>query len=189
MPVQKYFLPLVVGSFLFVLILLTLILNLKAQGLQKKTEDASRVMPNFQPKIQRPLDTSGFSTFAYIRPLESNAQGSIYSSRVQMRGTVDLWKNSVVRIKISEEVKDVQLPVAVRLYCTPPFFFDKEGKKVPAESVALDFSKFPDAGVLFSTDTLSGKIPKGKDVTVLANVGDGDVMTAYLVVGYGCQAK
>ncbi len=146
-------------------------------------------MPNLQPKIQRPLETSNFSTTAYIRPLESNAQGSLYSSRVQIRGTVDSWQNGAVRIKIGEEVKDVQLPVAVRLYCPPPFFLDKEGKKVPAEGVALDFSKFPEAGVLFSADSLPKKIRKGQDVTVLANVGDSDVMTAYLVVGYGCQEK
>lgn len=188
MPIRKYFIPIIIGFSLLLLVVLSLFLGVTKQV--KQTGGSSRSMPNLlQPKIQRSLDTSGFSPSAYIRPLGSNAEGSIYSSRVQMRGAVDSWKNSAVRIKIGEEVRDVQLPVAVRLYCTPPFFLDKEGKKVPAEGVALDFSKFPEAGVLFSSDSLSKKIPKGKDITVLANVGDKEVMTAYLVVGYGCKDK
>ena len=188
MPRFRYLLYGTAGALVLFLVVFSLSLGVTKQV--KQTGGSSRLMPNlFQPKIQRALDTSGFSTFAYIRPLESNTEGSIYSSRVQIRGTVDLWKNGAVRIKIGEEVKDVQLPVAVRLYCTPLFFLDKEGNNVPAEGVAIDFSKFPDAGVLFSTDTLPRKILKGKDVTVLANVGEGDVMTAYLVVGYGCKEK
>lgn len=186
MPRFRYILPITAGALLFFIIALTILFGMNQQIAENV--GSSRLMPNLlQPKIQRPLDTSGFSTTAYIRPLESNAQGSIYSSRVQLRGTVNAWKTDAVRIRIGEEVKDVQMPVAVRLYCTPAYFSDKDGKKVSAEGVALDFSKFPDAGVLFSTDTLPRKIPKGKDITVLANVGDGDVMTAYLVVGYGCK--
>lgn len=185
MPQLRYILPITAGALLLLLIVLTLSSGVTKQV--KENTGSSRLMPNLQPKTQRLLDTSGFSTTAYIRPLESNAEGSIYSSRVQLRGTVDSWKNGAVRIKIGEEARDVQMPVVVRLYCTPPYFLDKDSNRVPAADVALDFSKFPEAGVPFSSDTLPRKISKGKDITVLASVGDEDVMTAYLVVGYGCK--
>lgn len=189
MPVQKYFLPLAVGFIFLLLISLTLYLYLKAQGFQKKSGDVSRVMPDLQKKAQRPLETAGFSNKAYVAPLQSNATGSLYSARVQLRGVVESWNSDTLRIKVNDAVKDIRFPVAVKLYCAPSSFVDKNGNPVPATTVGLDFSKSGDIGTLTPTANIARKIPKGGDITVLANVGDGDAMTAYLVVGYGCGEK
>lgn len=189
MSVQKYFLPLAVGLIFLLLIFLTLYLHLKTRGLLKTSGDVSRVMPDIQTKAQRPLETSGFSNKAYINPLASNVTGSLYSTRVQLRGVVESWKDDALRVKINEDVKEIRFPVAVKLYCAPSSYVDKDGNPVPATTVGLDFSKSGDIGTLTATTNISKKIPKGGDVTVLANVGDGDLMTAYLVVGYGCGGK
>lgn len=147
------------------------------------------MMPDIQTKAQRPLETSGFSNKAYIAPLEPNRTGSLYSSRVQLRGVVESWNNDALRIQVSDTVKEIRFPVAVKLYCTPSSFVDKNGNSVPATTVGLDFSKSGDIGTLTATVNIPQRIPKGRDITVLANVGDGDAMTASLVVGYGCEEK
>lgn len=189
MSTQKYFIPIVIGFIFLLLISSTLFLYLKTRGILRTSEDASRVMPDLQTKKQRPLETSGFSNKAYINPLASNATGSLYSSRVQLRGVVESWSSDTLRIKINDTVKEIRFPVAVKLYCAPSSYVDKDGNPVPATTVGLDFSKSGDIGTLTATTNISKKIPKGGDVTVLANVGDGDLMTAYLVVGYGCGGK
>lgn len=186
---RKALLPIVLGSFFLILISLTLLLYLKTRGFLRTSGDAPRVMPDIQSKAQRPLETSGFSSKANIIPLESNTTGSLYSSRVQLRGVVESWSDDTLRIKVNDTVKEIRFPVAVKLYCAPSSFPDKNGNRIPATTVGLDFSKSGDIGTLTATATISRKIPKGGDITVLATVGDGDIMTAYLVVGYGCVEK
>lgn len=146
-------------------------------------------MPDLQTKAQRPLETSGFSNKAYVAPLEPNATGPLYSSRVQLRGVVEFWSPDTLRVKVNDAIKEIRFPVAVKLYCAPSSFLDKDGNPVPATTVGLDFSKSGDIGELTTIMNISRKIPKGGDITVLANVGDKDIMTANLVVGYGCGEK
>ncbi len=141
MSVRTHFLPIVVGFIFLLLIFLTLLLYLKAQGFRRAGGDSSRVMPDLQSKAQRPLETSGFSNKAYINPLASNATGSLYSSRVQLRGVVDSWSPDTLRVKVNDAVKEIRFPVAVKLYCAPSTFVDKDGNPVPATTVGLDFSR------------------------------------------------
>ena len=94
-----------------------------------------------------------------------------------------------MKIVIAGDQKEIRLPGAVYLYCAPLYFTDKDGNKVLSSSTWLNFPKPEQVGTLISTGELPKKIAPGKDIAVLANVGDADVMTAYFMVGYGCTIE
>lgn len=142
-----------------------------------------------EEKAQRSLDDSQFSQKGYIVPLESNAKGSIYSDRTQIRGVVTLWQEDKVRVTVGEETKDIALPGAVYLYCAPKYFTDSTGKQVPASTVWMNFKDPERLGTITPSANVSKIIPKGADIAILANVGEGDAFTAYFVAGYGCMQK
>ncbi len=151
-------------------------------------QNADRLLPkNFLEGKGKTLDTSTFTKTGYAIPLESDTTKSAYSSRAQLRGVVEDFDATTLKLAINEEVKTIRLPGAVRYYCAPEYFTNENGVQTPSIQVRLDFSRGQNVGTLLSADVLPKKFTKGDDITVLVNVGANDAMTAYFVAGYGCN--
>ena len=59
-------------------------------------------------------------------------------------------------------------------------------KDVDTREIYLDFTNWNAIGTKILSSNLQDTIPIKNDVTMLVYVGEKDVMTAYLAVGYGC---
>ncbi len=178
--------------FLFLLVGFTMFVNMYLSRNQiREHEESVRTFtnPSVDGHNQRKIDDATFTPSAYIAPLEANVKGSIYSSRVYLRGVVVSWKPEGVKVAISGDQKEIRLPAAVYLYCAPVYVTDKNGNQALSSSTWLNFPKPEQVGTLVPTGDLPKKITPGKDIAVLANVGSADVMTAYFVVGYGCSVE
>lgn len=179
--------------FLLILLVFTIALMIAVRTIDRRVPlpSGDRAIPAnlLEENAQRPLDDTQFSQKGYIVPLESNAKGSIYSDRTQIRGIVASWQEDKVRVTVGEETKDVALPGAVYLYCAPKYFTDNTGKQVPASTVWMNFKDPERLGTITPSTNVSKIIPKGADIAILANVGEEDKFTAYFVAGYGCTQR
>jgi len=90
---------------LVLLVILTLGIPLLLQQQKRVTpnSDTSRPFPNLSPKAQRSVDDSVFTKSGYIMPLESNATGSVYSPRAQVRATVKRWGTEMLTVATSAQ--------------------------------------------------------------------------------------
>ena len=150
--------------------------------------DPGRKIISTQPQkvSSRKLDESTFTNSGYIIPLENNATGSIYSSKAQIRGVIKKWDKLSALIIVGKEEKTVWIPSEIRAYCFPRTMTDAKGKEVDSREIYLDFTNWNAIGTKILSSNLQNMIPVKSDVTILVNIGEKDVMTAFLAVGYGC---
>lgn len=171
--------------------ILTIILALTTSWSKEKkllSEQERTISPEqlLNEKSQRQLDDAKFSKKGFIVPLESNAKGSIYSARAQIRGTVVSWKQMSVSVQVADEVREVAMPGAVYVYCAPKYFTDSAGKQVLSSTVWMNIKEPEQLGKLLPSTNLPSAFPKRADITILVNVDEKDTFTAYFVGGYGC---
>ena len=138
------------------------------------------------PAPQRELNSANFNTKQYVLPLENNSQGSIYSPRAQLRGTISEWGEKSVSVKVGEQVFQIALPENVNLSCMPLTFKNKDGTDVPSSTVYLDLRNAIQKS-LVPVAEIKEKIPQGSDLTIQVKVDNNDKMTADFFIGYGCK--
>lgn len=135
---------------------------------------------------QRQIGSGNYNSEKYVVAIENNAEGSIYSSRAQMRGKVSSWEERGLVVVVGDEVFRINLPEKVYFKCVPSTYTSPDGKEVPASTVYLDLRNAGQGELVDSSD-VKDKITQGSDLTLQVNVDKGDNMTADLFVGYGCS--
>jgi hypothetical protein len=136
---------------------------------------------------QREIVDPTFTKDGYIKPLEKNDEGSIYSARASVRGKVKEWQNGKVQVWVGATLREIKLPNEVNLRCFSEYIVNKSGEKMKTSDAWLDVNNMAESGPKVKSVTLPQWFAEGADIVLAVNVGKNDSMTAYQVVGYGCK--
>jgi hypothetical protein len=136
---------------------------------------------------QRQIVDPTFTKDGYIKPLEKNGEGSIYSVRASVRGKVKEWQDDKVQVWVGTTLREVLLPKEVNLRCFSEYIVNNSGEKMKTSDAWLDVDSMQEPGPKVKADTLPRQFGEGADIVLAVNVGKNDSMTAYQVVGYGCR--
>jgi hypothetical protein len=136
---------------------------------------------------QRQIVDPTFTNDGYIKPLEKNGEGSIYSVRASIRGKVQVWQSGKVSVWVGTTLHEIKLPNEVNLRCFSEYIVNKSGEKMKTSDAWLDINTMTETGPKVKSDTLPQLFAEGADIVLAVNVGKNDSMTAYQVVGYGCK--
>ena len=177
------FLPLI---FVVVLILIGLPIYFRTRENQTQTNIA-REMPDLNANLQRKIDNTNFTKTSWVKPLEKNQTGSIYSPKAQLRGTLTAYQNQGMAVLVGGEEKQIALPQNIRTYCTPEYYTDASGRTAKASEIWINFKNPESLGSVIDRSRLQQVVPAQSEMTVLVNVDTDANMTAYFVVGFGCS--
>jgi hypothetical protein len=139
------------------------------------------------PAPQREISDPTFTDDGYIKPMDYNGEGSIYSKRASVRGKVQTWEKGSVKVWVGTTLRDAKLPKQVNLRCFSEYIVSKSGEKMKTSDAWLDINNMTEPGPKVKTETLQQRFSEGADIVIAVHVGKNDVMTAYQVVGYGCR--
>ncbi len=151
----------------------------RQQENKEKKIKASRVLP----------DKKKYDPAKYVAPLKSNQETeSVFSDKAQVKGMVGEWLDGKVMVVVGEKEYEVIVPNQVYLKCIPEIWTDKNGVTVKAKEVFIDFKK-ASKGVLTGFEEVKLLIPNNSDILIQVKVEGEKIMTAEMIVGYGCEEK
>lgn len=179
-----------ISNLLIITILLFLSFGLGIYFILQKNNQSTK--SHSGPLPPRQLDElKNYSTSEYVMPLENNAVGSIYSSRVQIRGRIQDIRTSQREFAVTSASKllHVTIPGTVKVLCLPAEFTDAKGQKVLSKQVFLDFHLLQSnqSGKILDFSQVQEIFTVNSDITLIAGVTDKDQMTAQFLVGYDCK--
>lgn len=131
-------------------------------------------------------DTS-FTSTGYIQPLGKQTETNKYSDRAYVRGIVTKWTSKELTVQVATKPQVIQLPKEVQLRCFDEYITNNKGEKKKTSDVHLDVSRLDDPGVPTMVAEIATKIPAGKDIIVIVDVGSSERMTAHQIFGFGCK--
>jgi hypothetical protein len=171
-------------------ILVTVIVSfivLKIVGNQSKkppqTEEADRPFPSIVQNQYRPLpNRDKYDVSHYIRPLESNLTGIIYSKTAQIQGDVVSWEGESVSVNTFGEKLKIYIPPTLYLMC-----YSSNESNFGKDNVIFIFYKDDrNIGTLTKREYIQKNFPLQSNIILLADVESNNNMTAFLVVGIDC---
>ena len=172
---------------LTLLITLVLIYITKNQRIAPSS-DTSRPMPSITISSRRPLPNEDKYTVSNnVLPLEDNTQGSIYSKRAQVRGTLLSWESDFAVVDTKGERLRIRIPSPVHVYCISKTVAGKTVEDIDLNTVMIDLSQIDrNAGISMTRGEVQKLFPINSSLYVLVDVGEKDSLTAYLLVGISC---
>lgn len=148
---------------------------------EQKRNERLAVLP------QRQIVDPTFTKDGYIKALDRNGEGSIYSARAAVRGKVQSWEKGKVNVWVGTKLLEIKLPNEVNLRCFLEYITNPSGEKMKTSDVWLDINTMKDIGPKVQSSSLTQRFPEEADIVIAVNVGKNDAMTAYQVVGFGCR--
>ncbi len=169
--------------------LLVLVVGLGSYFLIYKNNPSKKVISGPIPPRQL-IEINKYSTEEYVMPLENNGAGSIYSSRVQIRGRIqDIVPNrKEFAVTSASKLLRVTIPDPVQVMCIPSVFTDAKGQQVDSKHIFLDFHLLSrnNNGKMLDFPKVSSVLKVNSDLTLIAGVSENDHMTAEFIAGYDC---
>jgi len=103
-------------------------------------------------------------------------------------GKVESYSDDSVSVTLENESYEVLIPNPTYLQCLVKIARSVQGAEVELSKTLIDYSKMENKGTLLSLTQISEIILVGDDINIWAQVNGKDILTAHVIIGFGCEA-
>jgi len=164
------------------------IVFVRTRSFPLQKQEVVRPFPSLSVPVRKKLPNEDKYTVSNnILPLEDNTQGSVYSKRAQIRGTLLSWESDFAVVDTKGERLRIHIPSPVHVYCIAKTVAGKTVEDIDLNTVMIDLSQIDrNAGTSMTRGEVLKLFPINSSLYVLVDVGEKDSLTAYLLVGISC---
>lgn len=135
----------------------------------------------------RPPVVNQFVGFNNPKELINEESPIAQDKKVYLKGELVEKTQQKIKIKTNTEVVEVLFSDELALRCEPEFFTDKDGNKVLAEKVFIDYSAMNIDRQRHVTSKIVYDLFEKGDQIILIATKEGKNLITKMIVGYGCE--